>query len=74
MSEQERTEAERLRSAEITLATIRQHVERMLSLSAAAGVDDPLPQARGYDRAMRDVLAVLDSRWLPEGEPVVFGQ
>jgi hypothetical protein len=69
----EHTDAERLRSAEITLATLRQHAERMLSLSKAAGIENPLPQVAGYDHAVRDVLTILDSRWLPEGEPVVFG-
>jgi hypothetical protein len=72
MSEQGRTEADRLRSAEVTLATIRQHAESALKLSKAAGIENPLPQARGYDRAMRTVLAILDARWLPEGEPVVL--
>jgi hypothetical protein len=28
--------------------------------------------ALGYQTAMRDVITVLDSRWLPEGEPVNF--
>jgi hypothetical protein len=74
MAGQEHTEAERLRSAEITLATIRQHAERMLALSEAANVANPLPHARGYDHAMRNVLAILDARWLPEGTPVIFGQ
>lgn len=68
----ERTEAERLRSAEITLATIQSHVARMLALSKDAGVESPLPQVRGYDRAMRAVRAILDARWLPEGTPAVL--
>ncbi len=68
------TDAERLRSAEITLATLRAHAEHMLSLAKAAGIENPLPQARGYDHAMRAVLAILDSRWLPESAPVVLGE
>lgn len=66
MDDQERTDAERLRSAEVTLATIRGHAES----GARAGGSD---HARGYASAMRDVLAILDARWLPEGEPVHFG-
>ena len=67
MDEHGRTEAERLRSAEITLATIREQAE---SATATEGGND---HAQGYARAMRDVLAILDARWLPEGEPVHFG-
>lgn len=67
MSGEERTDAERLRSAEITLATIRDHAERSLRVSGATG------HAGGYEHAMRDVVTILDSRWMPEGEPVVFG-
>lgn len=69
MSGEERTEAERLRSAEITLVTVREHAERATSLPPDVPRND---HARGYERAMRDVLAILDSRWLPEGAPVVF--
>jgi hypothetical protein len=66
----ERTEAERLRSAEITLATIRETAERSTSSPSAEQFNDHL---RGYVSAMRDVMAILDARWLPEGAPVVFG-
>jgi hypothetical protein len=65
----ERTDAEKLRSAEITLATIRDYAERNTSLP------DDIPRndhARGYESALRNVLAILDARWLPEGEPVIF--
>lgn len=54
MSGGEHTEAERLRSAEVTLATIA---------DLAGQVDK---------KAMRDVLAVLGARWLPEGAPVAL--
>jgi hypothetical protein len=50
----ERTEAEKLRSAEITLATIREHAERAQLGGPDAGND----HARGYKRAMRGVLAL----------------
>jgi hypothetical protein len=63
----ERTDAERLRSAEITLATIREHAEGSLSLPADVFRND---HARGYESAMLDVLAILNSRWLPEGTPI----
>jgi len=63
----ERTDAEKLRSAEITLVTIREHAERHTSLPADVPRND---HARGYESAMRDVLAILDARWLPEGAPV----
>ena len=65
----ERAEAEKLRSAEITLATIRRHAEQATSMPADAFRP---ARARGYESAMRDVLAILDARWLPEGAPVVF--
>jgi hypothetical protein len=70
MSENEHTEAEQLKSAEITLVTIREIAERATSSPSAGQFNDHL---RGYVSAMRDVLAVLDSRWLPEGAPVIFG-
>jgi hypothetical protein len=65
----ERTDAEKLRSAEITLVTIREIAERATSSPSAGQFNDHL---RGYVSAMRDVLTVLDSRWLPEGAPVIF--
>lgn len=68
MSGEGHTEAEQLRSAEITLVTIREHAERSQLGGPEAGND----HARGYKRAMRSVLAILDARWLPEGEPVIF--
>jgi hypothetical protein len=64
-----RTDAERLRSAEITLATIRDTAQTTARLGAVGG-----DHAQGYASAMRDVLAILDARWLPEGEPVIFGE
>ena len=67
MSGENRTEAERLRSAEITLATIRETAERHASQPFATG------HGQGYRSAMRDVLAILDARWLPEGAPVILG-
>jgi hypothetical protein len=71
MSEQERTDAGKLRSAEITLVTIREHAGRATSLPPDVPRND---HARGYESAMRDVLAILDARWLPEGAPVVFSR
>ena len=68
MSSPERTDAEKLRSAEITLATIREHAERSLSLPAGEFRND---HARGFESAMLCVLTILDARWLPEGAPVV---
>jgi hypothetical protein len=65
----EHTDAEKLRSAEITLATIREHAERATALPADVFRND---HAHGYERAMRGVLAILDARWLPEGTPVIL--
>jgi hypothetical protein len=57
---------------QITLNTIREHVERMLAVSA-----DVKPErqshAAGYDSACRDILAILDMNGRPAHEPVVFG-
>jgi len=69
MSGEGRTDAEKLRSAEITLATIRDHAERNAKFPA----DPANEHARGYQSALRDILTILDSRWLPEGAPVMFG-
>jgi hypothetical protein len=69
MTELERTDAEKLRSAEITLATIREHAERATALPPDVFRND---HARGYERGMRVVLAMLDARWLPEGAPVAL--
>lgn len=63
----EHTDAGKLRSAEITLATIRDIAERHTSASFAGG-----GEALGYRRAMRGVLAILDARWEPEGAPVIM--
>jgi hypothetical protein len=49
--------------------TIREHAERSTSSPSAGQFNDHL---RGYVSAMRDVLTVLDARWLPEGAPVIF--
>ena len=58
----------------VTLATIRQHAESMLALSAASGVEhERQSHAAGYDHACRDVLAILDMTGRPADEPVVFG-
>jgi uncharacterized lipoprotein NlpE involved in copper resistance len=58
---------------QITLATIRQHVERMLALTADSGVEhENQSHAAGYDHACRDVLAILDMNGRPAHEPVVF--
>lgn len=70
MSDSEHTEAERLESAELTLHTIREHAKRGAD-PAAWLVSD---HARGYQRAMRDVLAILDARWEPPNVPVVLGE
>jgi len=62
-------DAGELRSAEITLAAIRDTAE-------SATVTAALPSAhlaRGYQAAMRDVLAILDARRLAEGAPVILG-
>jgi len=60
---------ERLRTAEVTLATLREHAGRGTSLPADLFRND---HARGYESALRDVLAILDARWLPEGKPVIL--
>ena len=58
---------------QITLATIREHVERMLALTADSGVrPERQSHAAGYDSACRDVLAILDMNGRPAHEPVVF--
>jgi hypothetical protein len=63
------TDAERLRTAEVTLATIAEHARALLAISAPGGGNE---HARGYDAALRDIVAILDARWLPEGHPVVL--
>jgi hypothetical protein len=58
---------------QITLATIRQHVESMLALAAALGVrHERQSHAAGYDHACRDVLAILNMNGRPPHEPVMF--
>lgn len=56
----------KLASAEVTLATMRDWAERM---AASPGGSE---HAKGFNRAVGDVLAILDSRDLPPGAPVVF--
>jgi hypothetical protein len=60
-------EAPALRSAEVTLATIRDTAARHAPLPFAT------EHGQGYRTAMRDVLAILDARWLPERAPVILG-
>ena len=58
---------------QVTLHTIRRHVESMLALSASSGVKhERQSHAAGYDHACRDVLAILDMNGRPPHEPVVF--
>jgi hypothetical protein len=59
-------DARRLRSAEVALTTIREIAEP----AATSGGND---HARGYASAMIDVLAILDARDRPEGDPVILG-
>lgn len=58
---------------QVTLATVRQHAERMLKLTAGSGVNPERgSHAAGYDAACRDVLAILDMNGRPPHEPVSF--
>ena len=58
---------------QVTLATVRQHVERMLKLTADSGAEPGRhSHAAGYDSACRDVLAILDMNGRPAHEPVIF--
>lgn len=58
---------------QVTLSTIRQHVERMLEVTAVSGVQrDPRSHAAGYDHACREILAILDMNGRPAHEPVIF--
>jgi hypothetical protein len=68
---EEHTVAERLRSAEVTLATIRGQAEQVLAVQAAAGAGVHSP---GYINAMRSVLAILNSRWTLKDMPANFGE
>jgi hypothetical protein len=56
---------------QVTLATIRHHVESMLALGAAHAAERQ-SHAAGYYHACRDVLAILDMNGRPAHEPVVF--
>ena len=68
------TETTEPTAEQITVATVRQHVERMLKLTADSGVEHGRnSHAAGYDAACRDVLAILDMNGRPAHEPVVFG-
>lgn len=58
-----------LAEAEVTLATIRDWAD---SMHRAAAPGERAGHAAGYDSAVRDVLAILDSRGRPPGEPVVL--
>lgn len=51
----------------VTLATLHSLVAGALSIPAGS------EHAHGYERAMRDVKAVLDKHGSPPGEPVHFG-
>ncbi len=53
---------------DVTLATLRDWAER------ATGVPGGTDHGRGYERAARDVLAILDMNGRPPHEPVIFPQ
>lgn len=53
---------------EVTLASLRETVDRALALPASENA-----HARGYQRAMSDVKAILDMHGRPASEPVHFG-
>jgi hypothetical protein len=61
-----------LAEAEVTLATIREWAEGMHRAASAGAAYSPSGHAAGYDKAVRDVLAILDSRHAPPGEPVIL--
>jgi len=54
---------------QITLATIRSHVEMTLAVTASAA---PHTYPAGRRAEARDVLAILDMNGRPAHEPVVF--
>jgi len=56
----------------ITLTTIRQHVEQVLSLSKGQVKPAHESRAAGYDHACRDILTILNMHGRPLDEPVVF--
>jgi len=56
---------------EITFATLRGWAERN---SWTAEAENVTGAARGYGRAARDVLAILDMHGKPAHEPVIFGE
>lgn len=67
------TEAIGPTAEQVTLNTIRQHVERMLKVTVDSGVQrDPRSHAAGYDHACREILAILDMNGRPAHEPVIF--
>ena len=55
-------------ACDVTLATLRDLVERTLATPAGTGV------GRGYWRAMQDVKAVLDKHGAPPDEPAHYGE
>lgn len=63
-----------LEAAEITMATIRQWAERTIATSVSAGeyATPTAYQARGYLRAAKTVLAMLDMNGRPWNEPVIM--
>lgn len=70
---QQSDQSRALAEAEVTLATLRQWAERMHRAAAPDAGYSPQPHAAGYDKAVRDVLAILDMHGRPPGEPVIFG-
>jgi hypothetical protein len=57
---------------EVTLATLRNLVDRTLEIDAA--MDHPRnDHAQGYVKAIRDVKAILGKHGRPAHEPVHFG-
>ena len=64
------TETSEPTAEQITIATVRQHVERMLKLTAAGC--DRNSHAAGFDACCRDVLSILDMNGRPAHEPVMF--
>lgn len=67
------TETTASAAEQVTLNTIRQHVEHMLEVTADSGVQrDPRSHAAGYDHACREILAILDMNGRPSHEPVIF--
>ncbi len=63
------TETREPDAEDVTLNTLREWAERALRVPA----EDRRGHAAGYERAARDVLAILDMNGRPAGEPVIFG-